>query len=43
VLPYELTWHAAAKSMSALDRSMGRALEVEPLGRSLSRWAQRAV
>lgn len=34
---YELTWHAAAKSMSALDRSVGRRLEREVPSRGLSR------
>lgn len=34
---YELTWHAAAKSMSALDRSVGRPLQIEPPSRGLSR------
>ena len=34
---YELTWHAAAESMSALDRSVGRPLQIEPPSRGLSR------
>jgi hypothetical protein len=34
---YELTWQAAAKSMSALDRSVGRQLAIEPPSRGLSR------
>ena len=34
---YELTWQAAAKSMSPLDRSIGRPLEREVPSRGLSR------
>ena len=34
---YEITWRLAAEAMSTLDRSMGRPLEREVLGRGLSR------